>query len=164
MVNGSFPGPQHRHDLVEQFAGVSVLVVNLPGMAGVPWANPTVAALTEGLEAAVRRLLGDVPIVAFGASTSNLVTLGLQLPNICRRVALEPFFQTEDLWPFVSWTRARMAHYPDNQALARFFWEVFGIGADRLENRDYRSLLADTITVPDRGGDGGHGPAAPPPA
>ena len=36
VVNGVFPIQDHRHDLVEQFAGVSVLVVNLPGMAGVP--------------------------------------------------------------------------------------------------------------------------------
>jgi hypothetical protein len=146
-VNGSFPREKHRHDLVEQFAGVSVLVINLPGMEGVPWANPTVAELTDGLEATVRRLLGDAPIVAFGASTSNLLTLGLQLPNIRRRVALEPFFQTGDLWPFVAHARMRLASNPRDQALARFFWEVFGIAPDRLENRDYRRLLAN-ITVP----------------
>ena len=85
--------------------------------------------------------------MAFGASTSNLVTLGLRLPNICRRVALEPFFQTANLWPFIAFARNRMAQYPENHALARFLWEAFGIGADRLENRDYRSLLAN-ITVP----------------
>ena len=146
-VNGSFPKRDHRHDLVEHFAGVSVLVVNLPGMAGVPWANPTVAELTEGLETVVRRLLGDVPIVAFGASTGNLPTLGLQLPNIRRRVVLEPFFQTQDLWPFIANARERMLLNPTNLAMPRFLWEVFGIGPDRVENRDYRPLLA-TITVP----------------
>jgi pimeloyl-ACP methyl ester carboxylesterase len=146
-VNGSFRQKDNRHDLIDRFGGASVLVVNLPGMAGTPWANPTIAELTEGLEETVRRLLGDVPIVAFGASTSNLVTLGLRLPNICRRIALEPFFQTRDLWPFLPFSRARMANNPDNPALARFFWDVFGIGPDRLENRDYRGLLAN-ITQP----------------
>jgi hypothetical protein len=146
-VNGSFPRKHHRHDLIDHFSGVSVLLVNLPGMAGVPWANPTIAELTQGLEETVRTLLGDVPIVALGSSTSNLVTLGLQLPNICRRVAQEPFFQTNGLWPFVTNSRARIASNPDNPAMARFFWEVFGIGPDRLENRDYRRLLAN-ITQP----------------
>jgi hypothetical protein len=146
-VNGAFPSEKHRHDLVEHFAGVSVLVINLPGMEGVPWANPTVAELTEGLEMAVRRLLGDAPIVAFGASTSSLLTLGLRLPNIRRNVLLEPFFQTQDLWPFIAHARMLLASKPRDRTLARFFWEAFGIGPDRLENRDYRHLLAN-ITVP----------------
>lgn len=146
-VNGAFPKLNQRHDLVDYFRGVSVLVVDLPGMADVPWAHPTIAELTGGLEETVCRLLGDVPIVAFGASVGNLLTLGLQLPNICHRLALEPFFQTEDLWPFVRSGRRRMAERPDDADLARFLWEVFGIGPERLENRDYRHLLAN-ITVP----------------
>ncbi|HLZ77352.1 hypothetical protein [Phenylobacterium sp.] len=146
-VNGAFPRRHHRHDLVDYFPGVSVLVVELPGMSGVPWANPTIPELTQGLEAAVRRLVGDVPIVAFGSSTSVLVTLGLRLPNICRHLLQEPFFQTENLWPFVASSRARMARNPDNAAMTRFYWEAFGIGPERLENRDYRHLL-ENITKP----------------
>jgi hypothetical protein len=146
-VNGAFPRKRHRHDLVDHFSGVSVLVVDLPGMSGVPWANPTIPELTQGLESAVRRLVGDVPIVAFGSSTSSLVTLGLRLPNICRHLLQEPFFQTEGLWPFIASARERMARNPTNAAMTRFFCEVFGIGPDRLENRDYRHLLAN-ITKP----------------
>jgi pimeloyl-ACP methyl ester carboxylesterase len=146
-VNGAFPRKHQRHDLVDHFPGVSVLVVELPGMSGVAWANPTIPELTQALENAVRRLVGDVPIVAFGSSASGLVTLGLQLPNICRHLVQEPFFETGNLWPFVDNARARMARNPDNAAMTRFFWEVFGIGPDRLENRDYRRLLAN-ITKP----------------
>jgi hypothetical protein len=29
-----------------------------------------------------------------------------------------------------------MARFPEDQALARFWWEVFGIGPQRLVNRD----------------------------
>ncbi|MGZ6047520.1 MAG: alpha/beta hydrolase [Phenylobacterium sp.] len=141
VVNGAFPPKGHRHDMVDYFSGVSVLVIDLPGMGGVPWGNPTLPELTEGLEQTLRRLLGDVPLVIFGSSTSNLVTLGLRLPNICRQVAQEPFFQTAGLWPFIASARKRMANNPANKAMARFFWEVFGIAPDRVENRDYRHLL-----------------------
>jgi hypothetical protein len=147
IVNGSFPSKTHRHDLIDRFPGANVLIANLPGMGGVPWATPTVADLTEGLGEAVARLLPEVPIVAFGASTGNLLSLGLRLPNIRRRVMLEPFFQTKDLWPFIDNSRKRMAGNPGNTAMAHYFWEFFGIAQDRVENRDYRRLL-DNITVP----------------
>jgi hypothetical protein len=145
-VNGSFPPKTYLHDLIDDFAGANVLIANLPGMLGVPWSSANAAELTRGLEEAVRLLLGDLPLVAFGASTGNLLSFGLRLPTICRRVALEPFFQTENLWPFIAHCRDRMARKPGAEGLARFLWTFFGIGPDSLENRDYRHLL-DGITV-----------------
>jgi hypothetical protein len=147
VVNGSFPTKTHRHDLVERFPGANVLIANLPGMAGVPWGTASVAELTQGLSEAVTLLLRDLPVVAFGASTGNILTLGLRLPNIRRRVALEPFLQTRDLWPFIQNSRERMQQRPENAALAHYFWEFFGIAPDRAENRDYRRLL-ENITAP----------------
>lgn len=146
-VNGAFPPREHLHDLVEQFRGANVLVINQPGMAGTPWSNPTVAEATEALRRLVARLIPRAPIVALGVSTGNLLTLGLELPNLRRRIALEPFFQTRDLWPFIANSRERMTLNPGNAAMVRYFWEVFGIAPERVENRDYRHLL-DAITVP----------------
>jgi len=146
-VGGSFPPKTYLHDLADHFRGANVLVVNLPGMVGVPWSAATPAELSVGLAEAVVRLLGDLPIVAFGASTGNLLSLGLRLPNICRRIAVEPFFETKDLWPFIANCRQRMARKPEDASLARYFRDVFGIGPTTLENRDYRGLL-DNITVP----------------
>jgi hypothetical protein len=149
VVRGSFPPKDHMLDLPTYFVGANVLVVTLPGMAaGAFWADsPNVAGLTRGLERALGMLLPDTPIVAVGSSTSNILSLGLRLPNICRRVAIEPFFQTKDLWPFIDDSRERLKLNPGHEAMARFFWEFFGIGADRLENRDYGYLL-ESITVP----------------
>jgi hypothetical protein len=152
-VNGSFPPPGQLHDLITHFTGVSVVIVNLPGMGGAPWANATVSGLTESLEQTVRLLLPSAPIVAFGASTGNLLSLGLRLPNICRRVALEPFLETGELWPFIANSRERLemnlprAHTGHYAYLKDYLWEVFGVASDKLENRDYRRLL-DNITVP----------------
>lgn len=147
-VRGTFPPKNHMLDLPTHFAGANVLVVTLPGMGGGAfWADqPSLEGLTRGLEDATRMLLPQAPIVAFGASAGNLVSLGLRLPNIHHRVALEPFFQTEHLWPLVANSRKRMALNPGLEPMARFFWEVFGIGADRCVNRDYRRLL-ENITV-----------------
>jgi pimeloyl-ACP methyl ester carboxylesterase len=146
-VGGAFPTATALHDLVTTFPGANVLVVNLPGMAGAPWSNPTVAEAVDGLQRAVELLLPHQPIVALGVSTGNLLTLGIDLPNIRRRVAVEPFFQTKDLWPFIANSRERLSLNHGNAFMTRFFWEMFGIAQDRLENRDYRHLLGN-LTVP----------------
>jgi pimeloyl-ACP methyl ester carboxylesterase len=146
-VSGSFPSKTYLHDLIDHFPGANVLVVSLPGMAGVPWSGATPAELSLALAEAAPRLLGDLPIVALGASTGNLLALGLRLPNICRRVAVEPFFQTGDLWPFIANSRRRLASNPGDAPLQDYLHRVFGIGATSAENRDYRHLL-EAITVP----------------
>ena len=147
VVTGSFPPIDHMHDLISAFAGANVLIATLPGMGGVFWSNsPSVEGLTRGLERSVRLLLGDAPMVTFGLSTGNLLSLGMRLPNLCRQVALEPFFQTEHLWPFIADSRERLRLNPGHREMERYFWEFFGIGATTLENRDYRHLLAD-VTV-----------------
>lgn len=147
VVNGAFPRQTQNHHLVDHFQGANVLVVHLPGMAGVPWSHPTLEEMTEGLQDIARRLLGEVPMVVFGSSAGNLPALGLKLPNICSRLAQEPFFQTGRLWPFVSDSRTRIAKTAHRADVTRYLWEIFGIGPDRWENRDYRHLLAN-ITQP----------------
>lgn len=149
VVRGSFPPKDHMLDLPTYFVGASVLVVTLPGMVkGAFWAdNPKVAGLTRGLERAAAMLLPDTPIVAFGASTGSILSLGLRLPNIRRHVVVEPFLHTRDLWPFILDSRDRLKMNPGHDPMARFFWEVFGIGPDRLEDRDYGYLL-EGITAP----------------
>jgi len=149
-VNGSFPQKDFLHDLVSDFLGVNVVIVNLPGMEGVPWHGATPAELTKGLEEVATVLLRGLPIVAFGSSTGNLLALGLKMPNICHRIAVEPFLQTKDLWPFIANSRGRLKLNAEHAALpwmTQFFWNYFGIGETTLENRDYRYLL-DNIAEP----------------
>lgn len=146
-VNGSFPPKGYLHDLIEAFPGANVLVAYLPGMQ-TPWTPATPEQLTAGLSEAAGRLLGDAPLVVFGSSTGNLLALGLETPNIVRRVAMEPFLQTELLWPFIDYARDRIASAPD-PALEDYLWTLFGIGRDRVENRDYRPLLGRLATPTD---------------
>jgi hypothetical protein len=146
-VLGSFPPRGYLHNLVDRFPGANVLIVNLPGMAGAPWSDATPAELGVGLTEALGALVADLPIVSFASSTGNLVSLGLRLPNIRRRVLVEPFFQTRHLWPFIANSRERMAANPEHKELANYFRTFFGIGPTSLENRDYRHLL-EAITTP----------------
>jgi hypothetical protein len=145
-VNGSFPGPDYLHDLPGRFPGANVLFVSLPGM-GVPWTSTTGPDMVRGLTEAATLLFRDLPLVVFGASTGNLVALGMQMPNIVRKVSLEPFLSTANLWPFIAWARNYMRRNPNESWAREYLWNVFGIGLDDLENRDYSSLV-DRIDVP----------------
>ncbi|HEX3366200.1 hypothetical protein [Phenylobacterium sp.] len=146
-VNGSFPQKDYLHDLPDAFPGANVLMVHVPGMGKTPWSGRSAADLTIGLQEAVSLLFRDLPLVVFSASTGNLLALGLTNPNICRRVCVEPFFQTERLWPFIDYARGELERHPKDAGKAQFLWDFFGITPDRLENRDYRHLL-DCVTQP----------------
>jgi len=146
-INGSFPQKEYLHDLVTVFPGANVLIAYLPGM-GPPWIPTTLPQLAQGLGEAVRRLVGDVPLVVFSVSTGNLVGFGLDLPNITRTIAVEPFFRTADLTPFIAFARDMFRDHPEAGAEHLYLEALFGIYADgRLEERDYRHLVRQ-ITVP----------------
>jgi hypothetical protein len=147
VVRGAFPPKGYLHDLADHFAGVNVLIFIAPGMNGAPWMETTPASLARGLEEALGRLAPDLPMVVFGSSTGNLLTLSLRLPNICRIVADEPFFQTKDLWPFIADSRGRMRIENPHRMIEPYLWSYFGIGPETIENRDYRHLV-NGITVP----------------
>jgi hypothetical protein len=146
-VNGSFPQKDYLHDLPDAFPGANVLMVHVPGMGKTPWSGRTPADLAIGLQEAVSLLFRDLPLVVFSVSTGNLLALGLTNPNICRRVVLEPFFQTGRLWPFIDYAHRDLAKHPKDTQRAQFFWDFFGITPDRVENRDYRHLMGG-ITQP----------------
>jgi hypothetical protein len=129
--------------MVDLYGGASVCVVYLPGMQGTPWVDVSLAELAEGFRELLTVLAGERAIVLLGASTGNLLTLSVTAPNIARRIAIEPFFATENLWPFIENSRTRMASLPDAEDLRRYFWRYFGIGETEVENRDYRHLLAN---------------------
>lgn len=147
VVTGTFPAKEDLHDLVRHFGGAHVLLAYLPGMRGTQWQGASVEDLGRGLDELVELLLRDQPLVVLGVSTGNLAALAMAHPNVQRRVAVEPFFTTKDLWPLVKWARDLMVQFPKDASTAAYFRDLFGIGPDTVENRDYRRLLA-RITQP----------------
>jgi hypothetical protein len=146
IVGGAFPPRGLMHEYVDDFAGASVLVANLPGST-TPIANQDIKEITVGFRELIDTLLGDTPTVVCGISTGCLVTLGLTSPNIYHQVAVEPFLSTRDLWPFIEHARSRLAGQPESEHLRSFLWQTFGITAETVEDRDYGHLL-DNLKTP----------------
>jgi hypothetical protein len=147
VVAGAFPDPGQHHEIVDWFPDASVLVANLPGMGGMPWSAADAPGLSAGLAEAMRTVLGDRPLVLCGVSASGLVTLPLQAANIRRKVMIEPFLTTGDLWPFLAYARNLLQLNPGHAGLRRYLWTMFGFGETTAETRDYRHLV-DSIQVP----------------
>jgi hypothetical protein len=147
VVCGAFTPPGYMHDLVADIPDRTVQIVLQPGWAA-PWIRDlTPADMGRGFREALLRLYDDRPVVLAALSAGNLVTLDVDLPNIRRRVVVEPFFRTEPLWPFIEWSRDYLKATPDAWAARDYLWNVFGVTEDRLEDRDYRRLV-DNIRVP----------------
>lgn len=146
-MGGIWTPNDYFHELADWFPGVSVVVAPLPGMGGSMTVNfkPQTASLM--LEEMIGSLLADRRVVLLGASTGCLATLGVQAPQVVRQVAVEPFFRTAPLWPFHQTARAMLAAEPEKVAAAVAAREIFGLEADRVDDRDYRGLL-DRLKVP----------------
>jgi len=146
IIGGSFAPAGHMHEYVDLFSGASVLVAGMPGMRS-EWMSPSIEQMRASFDQLIADLLPDRPLVVCAASTGCLIGLGLKAPTIRRHVAVEPFLRTAELWPFIENARDRLARNPHREVLADYLWKLFGIAPDRLEDRDYRSVLRD-LQVP----------------
>lgn len=149
VMGGIWAPPDLFHEVIAWFPGATVLIAPLPGMGESKTPRFEVALMTRMLDQAIEYLLPDVPVVAFGASTGSLVTLGLRSPQIVRQVALEPFFRTKPLWPLLDFTRASLASEPENAGAATAAEGLFGFTPQAVEDRDYRGLLEGLCTPTD---------------
>lgn len=139
-ITGAFPPEGHLHELVDRFAGVNVLVGQFSLIRREP--IPTLDRFHAELDRFAARMFGEVPLVTLGVSTGCLFTLGMQAPNLFRHVALEPFFSTADLWPFIANSRERLERKKGDAGIERFLRELFGITREGVVNRDYRRLIS----------------------
>jgi pimeloyl-ACP methyl ester carboxylesterase len=87
------------------------------------------------------------PAVVIGVSIGALVAFSLTSPNVAAMVALDPPLTMGKAWPLLANFRERLSNHPDDQALAEFLWNIFGISPDEHVERNYIHLL-DNIKVP----------------
>ena len=146
-VGGAWAPDEFNHELVDWFPGASVLIAPLPGMGGSTTITFEPARLSVAMDEVIGLLLPGRSIVAYGASTGALVTLGLRSPGILRHVAVEPFFRTAPLWPLLKSVREFIAKAPEMSGGARAAEEIFGLAGDKVVDRDYRPLL-EGLCVP----------------
>jgi hypothetical protein len=145
-IGGAFPPPDFLHDLVDKHPHDNVIVGGLPGMGTPSFERHLAAEYATAFDELIAALLPAQPVVAYGVSTGSLVTLGLKARNVVRHIVQEPFLNTADLWPFVSYSQGRLQMHPDNALLAGFLKGLFGIERDRVQNIDYEHLATDLRT------------------
>ncbi|MBS0362999.1 MAG: alpha/beta hydrolase [Proteobacteria bacterium] len=142
-MGGIWTPDDNLHELVEWFPGASVIVAPLPGMGSTYTNTFEIENGIRTVDQALAALVPDRKIVAFGASTGCLVTLGLTCPQIVRQVALEPFFRTAPLWPFLKSAREMLAASPERTGAFQAAWEIFGLKGDAVTDRDHRHLVRE---------------------
>lgn len=107
---------------------------------------PHLDATTLGVWAAAysRALQVEFPgrtVAIVGISTGAVLALAMRSPHIGHLVLVEPPLRPAAAWPL----HALRTQAPEWGAA--FLWNVLGIGPDRIEDRDYRHLLAQ-LTIP----------------
>jgi hypothetical protein len=137
----------YMNELLELFPDVDILLGDLPGMWTAPPEVGTPEAFSRAYDEVIAQLLRGRRIVALGASTGALVTLGLNSQEVRAHVLLEPFFSTANLWPLVDDMQGRLAEFPDDQVLARCVFDLYGITREGVEPRDLGHLF-DQATAP----------------
>ncbi len=142
VVTGAFPPRDYRHEIIDDYPGVNVLVGSLPGMDA-PFLNrQSQESYSAAFDEMIARLAPRDPLIAYGISTGSLVTLGMKSPNLRHHIVEEPFDSTVGLWPVVDNFRKNLVLFADNPWLRDFLWNLFGLTADTLEDRDYSALLS----------------------
>jgi hypothetical protein len=146
VIEGAFSIPRPRgFDLAGYLPEASVLNAHLPGNHCPPAVAQSVGAYAA-LYSDVLRQIGRPAVVA-GASVGALVGLAMRDANVKGVVASDPPLVTGNLWPLAPGFRQRLADPSQEPWVSDFIWNVFGVSADRHENRDYRPLL-DQLGVP----------------
>jgi pimeloyl-ACP methyl ester carboxylesterase len=144
-VLGAFNIETRWPDVIpEHLQGVSVVTAQLPGNHCPHLLTHSVGVYAAAYGQVLARL--GRPAIVVGNSIGALVAMAMRAPNIRAILALEPPLHTAKLWPLVASFRRKLADHPDDARLAEFIWNVFGISAATVEDRDYSDLVARVST------------------
>lgn len=140
FIMGAFATENTVDRVHERFPALDVLRAHLPGNHCPPLSEVTVeafaAAFTEALET---RFVGrQVAIV--GLSVGALVAMSIRAAGVAGLVLVEPPLVTDEAWPL------RLLRTQAPSGNEDFIWNIFGVGADRFERRDYRRQFAEVRT------------------
>jgi len=145
-ILGAFNVEQRWPDHIPQrLANVSVVTAQLPGNHCPLPSSHSVEAYAEAFSAVLATM--GRPAIVLGASIGGLAAFAMHGPNLRGIVALDPPLHTAGLWPLVGPFRQMLIDSNHEPRLTEFLWNVFGVGADRLEERDYSGLL-EGLSVP----------------
>ena len=140
FIMGAFATENTVDRVHERFPALDVLRAHLPGNHCPRIAEVSVqgfaAAFTEALET---RFL-DRPLVIVGLSVGALVAMSIRVAGLAGLVLVEPPLVTDEAWPLRLLRTQAPAGNDD------FVWNIFGVGPERIERRDYRPQFGDMRT------------------
>jgi pimeloyl-ACP methyl ester carboxylesterase len=137
--------PRWIDRLAPQLPDFAVLSSHVPGNHCPYLVSQSVGAYAAAFSEVLAAL--GRPAVFLGASIGGLVAFAIRSQNLKSIVALDPPLRTGKLWPLTPDFREKLRADPQDADLAAFLWNVFGVSADGLEDRDYSGLV-QRVSVP----------------
>jgi pimeloyl-ACP methyl ester carboxylesterase len=143
-ISGAFAQADAFDLIHERLPEAAVFVAHLPGNHS----PPLIATSVGAYAAAFSRVLGQLgrPAIVCGASVGGLVAMGLRAAELRGIVALDPPFRTEKLWRLIPRVQDVLRGRPEAHVV-EFAWNVLGVSATTVEDRNYLPLL-DGLRTP----------------
>lgn len=142
-ILGAFAPRALRLQPLETALPVSVISALLPGQRCPGLRETTVEAYARAFDEAAEAQFANRRTIICGESAGGLVALAME-HQAAARLILEPPLRTSKLWPALSYFRGRLAEDPTQ---GDFLWNIMGVSADRVEDRDHTALLIRDATV-----------------
>lgn len=131
IITGAYANAEYMAGNENTWPDVDVLLCHLPGNHCPELVTHSVGAYAAAYSEALASLTRE-PVVVLGVSAGALVALALKHPSLRAIVAVEPPLRTGELWPLAQRMEGDQSE---------FVWNLFGMGRERTEPRDYTHLL-----------------------
>lgn len=142
VVRGAFAHRDYLDALPDAAPAYDVVLGHLPGMHSPALVATSIGVFARAYDEAMRLSFAGRAFLRVGISIGGLVVLGMRRGSAL--VAVEPPVTMAALSPLVPLLRAELGRDP---GMAEWIWNIFGVAADRVEPRDYRSML-EGVRVP----------------
>lgn len=135
LITGAFAKVDTLNRTGAALEGVDVWRAHLPGNHSPELAATSIGAYSAAFSHALNTRFPNRPTVVLGLSVGALVAMGLRNPQIQRLLLVEPPLRTEGVWPLL------LLREQAPPGAETFLWNIFGIGPETTEPRDYSPLL-----------------------
>jgi pimeloyl-ACP methyl ester carboxylesterase len=135
-IPGAFAPKHYMEHNQARFPEQDVWRAHLPGNHTPALVATSIGAFAFAFSDALRQTLNGRLATVVGYSTGALVAMAMDQSLIGGLVLAEPVLRPTTAWPMLDLYRQPLA--PE---AADFAWQIFGIGRDRTELRDYTGLV-----------------------
>lgn len=139
VISGAYAHRDSMTPITHELSNVDVYFGHVPGNH----CPQTITSSVGVFSAAYSHAIDSVhrSVVLLGVSLGATISLGVRSRNVSRNVLLEPILTTSELWPLHRDFSHALRSDRDGKISREFMWNVFGVGPDIVEDRDYRPIL-----------------------